>query len=645
MENRMSDFEFFPTTEQKENSNISRFMKKHKISSLDELSTKANSNLEWFWSAVEQEIGIVWDDPYQKVLDLSNGIPWPQWFVGGKTNIYKSSVERFCKIHPEKIAYTFFSEDGKISTTTYSQLDKKVCTLANALKNLGVKKGDVIAIYLPMIEESIITILASAKIGAIQTVIFSGYSSESLKIRLQDCKAKVLFVCDGFHRKGNPISQKKIIENATKDTEVKTIIVVPYKGVDKYEKSQKMVFFDQIVSNQDESCPTEVTDSQDPLFILYTSGTTGRPKGVVHLHGGFSVFAGHQASFLIDTTKNDVVFWPADIGWITGLVWNVYGLLIQGASAIIYDGAIDYPDFNRIWDLMEQNDASIFGISPTAVRLFKKNNVEPLKNHSLKKIKNIPTTGEPLDEDSWRWLFEKVGQKKIPIMNLSGGTEIGGAMLSVFPGMKLKPCTVGVPCPGMNLDVFDDNGKSVREKDGYLVIKSPWPAMTRGLLNDDNRYLQTYWSRFENVWFHGDYVFVDKDGLWYMKGRTDDVINVSGHRLSTAEIEHTAISHSKISDAASIAIPDEITGEAIVLFVVPKEDTVFLPSEMSDFISEKIGKIAKPKKIMVLSDLPKTRTGKIMRRLLKAKLLGLELGDLSSLENPQVLKEIAKNGG
>jgi len=292
---------------------------------------------------------------------------------------------------------------------------------------------------------------------------------------------------------------------------------------------------------------------------------------------------------------------------------------------------------------MEKNETTIFGISPTAVRLFKKNNVEPLKNHSLQKIKNIPTTGEPLDEDSWRWLFEKVGQKKIPIMNLSGGTEIGGAMLSVFPGMKLKPCTVGIPCPGMNLDVFDDNGNSVREKDGYLVIKSPWPAMTKGLLNDDNRYLQTYWSRFQNVWFHGDYVFVDKDGLWYMKGRTDDVINVSGHRLSTAEIEHTAISHPKISDAASVAIPDAITGEAIVLFVVPEKDSNFQPSEMNDFISAKIGKLAKPKEILVLSDLPKTRTGKIMRRLLKAKLLGFELGDLSSLENPQILEEIAKS--
>jgi acetyl-CoA synthetase len=641
----LSDFEFIPSKEQKENSNIYKFMKKYNITTLDQLSQKANNDLEWFWKEVEQYVGIVWDKPYQKVLDLSNGLPWSRWFIEGKTNIYKSTVEKFSKICPNKIAYTFVSEDGKTSQITYLELDKRVCKLANSLKSLGVQKGDVVAIYLPMIEESILAILASAKIGAIQTVIFSGYSSESLQIRLQDCKAKILFVSDGFERKGKKISQKNTVEVATQNTNIEKIIVVPYKGIDVYEKSKDILFYNDLISAQSESCLTEITDSEDPLFILYTSGTTGNPKGVVHVHGGFSVFVGHQAAFLIDTTQNDVILWPADIGWITGLVWNVYGLLIRGASAVIYDGALDYPSFDRIWDLLQDYNATIFGISPTAVRLFKKNNVEPLKLHSLDKIKNIPTTGEPLDEDSWRWLFEKVGNKKIPIMNLSGGTEIGGAMLSVFPGMKLKPSTVGVPCPGINLDVYDDKGNSIREKDGYLVIKSSWPGMTKSLLNDDQRYLQTYWSRFENVWFHGDYVFVDSDGLWYMKGRTDDVINVSGHRMSTAEIEHTAISHKKISDAASISIPDDITGEAIVLFIVPEEKTETpLDIEISDYISEKIGKLAKPKIVYVLSDLPKTRTGKIMRRLLRAKLLGLKLGDLTSLENPHVLEEFSRLG-
>ena len=618
-------------------------MKKHNITSLDELSIKSKNNLEWFWESVDKDIGIIWDEPYTKTLDMSNGIAWSKWFVNGKTNIYKSSVEKFAKQTPNKIAYHFISENGIETKLSYFELDSKVSKLANGLKSLGIKKGDIIAIYLPMIEEAIVSILAAAKIGAIQTIIFSGYSSESLQIRLQDCHAKILLTSDGFNRKGKSVSQKTTIESAIIDTDIEKIIMVSYMGIDQYKKSKKIQFYDELISTQSDSCDTEIMDSEDPLFILYTSGTTGKPKGVIHTHGGFSVFAGHQASYLVDIHQNDTLFWPADVGWITGLVWNVYGLLIMGASAIIYDGALDYPTEDRIWQILSKHNATIFGISPTAVRLFKKNNAQPLKKYSLDKLRNIPTTGEPLDEDSWWWLFEKVGNKKIPIMNLSGGTEIGGAMLSVFPGMKLKPSTVGIPVPGMNLDIVDDDGNSVREKNGYLVIKSPWPAMTRGLLHDDDRYIKTYWSRFENIWFHGDYVFADSDNLWYMHGRTDDVINVSGHRMSTSEIEHIVISHKKISDAASISIPDAITGEAIVVFfVADKKKYTNLEFEVIEHISNRIGKIAKPKHVFQLSDLPKTSTGKIMRRLLKTKLMGEELGDLSSLENPDILEEISK---
>ena len=618
-------------------------MQKHDIDSLEELSIKAVKDLAWFWKAVDKDVGIIWDKPYCKVFDSEKGIQWTKWFVGGKTNIYKSSVEKWIKSNPKKIAYHFVSEDGKESSLTYAQLDSKVSKLSNALKKLGIVKGDVIAIYLPMIEGAIVSILAAAKIGAVQTVIFSGYSSESLKIRLQDCKAKILITSDGFERKGKPISQKETVEKAIKDTIVEKVIVISYKKIDLYENDDKIIDYERLVESQKDTCPTEIMDSEDPLFILYTSGTTGKPKGGIHTHGGFSVFAGHQASYLIDQTPRDLLFWPADIGWITGLVWNVYGLLIKGSSAILYDGALDFPNIHRIWELLARYAVTIFGISPTAVRMFKKNNIYPLQNYSLEKIKNIPTTGEPLDEDSWWWLFENVGNKKIPIMNLSGGTEIGGAMLSVFPGMKIKPSTVGIPIPGMNLDVVDDNGNSVRNKNGYLVIKSPWPSMTRSLLNDNQRFVDTYWSRFNDIWFHGDYVYIDNDNLWYMQGRTDDVINVSGHRMSTAEIEHALISNEKISDAAAIAIPDEITGDAIVVFFVTDSKTQKISiTEISSFIAEKIGKLAKPKLIYELSDLPKTRTGKIMRRLLKSKLLGESLGDLSSLENPSVLDEIQK---
>ena len=641
----MSGFEFIPSEKQIKESNIFQFMQKHNISSLEELSERSKKNPEWFWQLVDKDIGIVWDKPYTKTLDTSNGIEWSKWFVGGKTNIYKSSVEKFAKQTPQKIAYNFVSEDGLRSKITYEELDSKTSKLANGLKSIGVRKGDVVAIYMPMIEEAILAILAASKIGAIQTVIFSGYSSESLHIRLKDCNAKILFISDGFYRKGKPISQKKSTEIAIQNTNIEKMIVVRYKGIDRYNESEKTIHYNEFVSSQNDVCSTEILDSEDPLFILYTSGTTGDPKGVVHSHGGFSVFAGHQSAYLIDMHKNDTLFWPADVGWITGLVWNVYGLLIIGANAVIYDGALDFPTSDRVWEILSNYRATIFGISPTAVRLFKKNNSKPLESYSLHDIKNIPTTGEPLDEDSWRWLFEKVGNRKIPIMNLSGGTEIGGAMLSVFPGMKLKPSTVGIPVPGMDLDVFDDEGNSVKNSNGYLVIKGPWPAMTRGLLNDKSRYIKTYWRRFPNVWFHGDYVYVDEDNLWYMRGRTDDVINVSGHRMSTTEIEHAAISHVKISDAASIAIPDELTGEAIVLFfVTEKRSEKMSESKILDYVSERIGKIARPKLVFQLSDLPKTRTGKIMRRLLKLKLLGKDLGDLSSLENPNILDEIPRLG-
>jgi acetyl-CoA synthetase len=381
-------------------------------------------------------------------------------------------------------------------------------------------------------------------------------------------------------------------------------------------------------------------DSEDPLFILYTSGTTGKPKGVVHTHGGFAVYAGHQASYLIDLTPQDVLFWPADIGWITGQVWNVYGLLEVGATAILYDGAIDHPNPYRLFEILSKHGITIFGTSPTAIRLFRKYGVNPRKKYNLEKIRIIPTTGEPIDEESWWWAYEKIGDKKIPIMNLAGGTEIGGAMLSVFPGMKLKPTTVGMPCPGFDLDIIDEGKQSITNRKGFLIIRSPWPSITRGLLGDNTRYIKAYWSQYGDVWFHGDYVVRDSDGLWYMHGRVDDVINVSGHRLSTVEIEQTISQHQNVLDCAAISIPDDITGEAIIVFVIPKNKDQDLERQIQDWVSAKIGKLARPKSVHVISDMPKTRTGKIMRRLLRAKILGESLGDLSGLENPQVLDEI-----
>ncbi|MBM3903663.1 MAG: acetate--CoA ligase [Thaumarchaeota archaeon] len=616
-------------------------MQKHNISSLQELHKKSISNIDWYWGAVNDDIGIVWDKKYTIVSDFSAGKPWTKWFTDGKLNIINSTVTKFAKKTPDKIAYHFVSENNMERKITYLQLENQVNKLANGLLSFGVKKGDVVAIYMPMILESIVIILACAKIGAIQTTIFSGYSSDALNIRLQDSNAKILFVSDGFSRKGKPISQKEAAQKALEQTSIEKVIVVPYCNTDRYKFSNNILDYAKLVYDQPEICHTRTMDSEDPLFILYTSGTTGKPKGVIHTHGGFAVYAGHQASYLIDLTPEDVLLWPADIGWITGQVWNVYGLLEIGATAVIYDGAIDYPNQDRVWELLSKYGVTIFGISPTATRMFRKSGVTPREKYNLSKIRIIPTTGEPIDEESWWWLYEKIGNKKIPIMNLAGGTEIGGAMLSVFPGMKLKPTTVGMPCPGFDLDIIDENQNSLVNQKGFLVIKTPWPTMTRSLLGDDSRYLQTYWSQYKDVWFHGDFVVRDSDMLWYMHGRVDDVISVSGHRLSTVKIERVVSSHPKVVDSAAISTPDDITGEAIVVFVVLSDKSIQdIQVQIQNHVSDKIGKLARPKSVHVISDMPKTRTGKVMRRLLKAKLLGESLGDLSGLENPSILDEI-----
>lgn len=643
-------FDFVPTPGQASGSNVYRFMRRHGIGSVERLRERAAADPAWFWGAVGDDVGVVWDGPYSEVLDTSAGAAWPRWFVGGRTNIARSSLERHAAAAPGRVAYHFVSESGAASAVTYAELESEASMLANGLRSAGIGRGDVVGIFMPMMREAVAAIFACAKIGAVQTVIFSGYGPDALRVRLRESGARLLVTCDGFWRRGRAVSQKGAVLGALGDTQVERVVVARYGGVDGGYDYDGGVFvpYDRMVSGQPADCPAEPMDSDDPLFILYTSGTTGRPKGVVHAHGGFSVFAGHQAAYLLDLGASDVLFWPADIGWITGLVWNVYGLAMTGATAVLYDGALDYPDSSAVWRLLERYGVTVFGTSPTAVRMFRRSGVDPRSVARLGGIRNIAATGEPMDADSWDWLLERVGGGRIPVTNLSGGTEIGGAMLSVLPGMSLRRSTVGMPCPGMDLDVVDDDGMPVHNRRGYLVIRSPWPAMTRGLLNDPDGYIRTYWSRFPGVWFHGDYVLRDSDGLWYMLGRVDDVINVSGHRLGTAEIEQAASSHPAVSEAASVSIPDEITGEAIVVFAVLREGRRLPASgtaaEISGLVSERVGRVARPKHVCIVADLPRTRTGKIMRRLLRARCAGEPPGDLSSLENPGALDGIPRLG-
>jgi len=611
------------------NSNISRFMKKHGISSWRQLVERANSDIGWYWDAVNKDLGIEWFQKYDKVFDSSAGVPWTKWFVNGKCNIVANAIDRHAKSQPDKIAYIFSNERGS-TKITYRELDEQVSRLAGALEKAGIKKDDRVAIYLPMIPEAFYAIFACSKIGAVHTTIFSGFSAQALHSRLVDSKAKMLITTDTMTRRGKEISLVDQWQKAVQGTDVQRVVNV---GRD----------YDAFV-NDAPKAQTRPMDSEDPLFILYTSGTTGQPKGTLQVHGGFMVVSAQQAAYLIDMKPDDVLFWYADVGWITGQVWVVYGSPIVGATALVYDDTLDYPTPDSWCRLIDEHKVTIFGAAPTAIRSFMKNNVQ-VEKHDFSSLRMLAATGEPINSEAWQWYFENVGKRRCPVINLSGGTEIGGAILSVLPVMPLKPCTVGCQIPGFDADVFDDSGKRVSE--GYLVIKKPWPSMTRGLLNNPDRFIDTYWSKYDNIWYHGDIVLVDSDGLWYMRGRADDVIKVAGHRIGTAEVEAAAASHPAVAEAVAIGKPDELKGEAVVICVVVKDgyyktDDGDLKKEIVKRVEDSIGRFARPEEVRIVSELPRTRTGKLVRRLVRAKIAGENMAaqDLSTVENPWSLDKI-----
>jgi acetyl-CoA synthetase len=608
------------------NSNITRFMNKHGISGWRELVQRANGDIEWYWDAVNEDLDIQWFQKYNKVYDSSEGLPWTKWFIDGKCNIISNAIDRHAKRQPHKVAYIFANEFGS-RKITYKELDDEVSKLASALLKAGIKKGDVIGIYMPMIPEAFYAIFACSKIGAVHSTIFSGFSAHALHSRLVDSKAKMLITAQSVRRRGKEIDLKAQWLNAVQGTGVSMVVSVGGN-------------YNDFVKNAG-SANTEVMDSEDPLFILYTSGTTGEPKGTLQVHGGFMVVAAQQTAYLVDIKPDDVLFWYADIGWITGQVWVVYGSPIIGATAVIYDDALDYPDPDTWCKLIEGHKVSIFGAAPTAIRLFMKKNVRT-RNYDLSSLRILAATGEPINREAWIWYFENVGNNRCPVINLSGGTEIGGAIVSALPVMPLRPCTVGCPIPGFDADIFDDGGISARE--GYLVIKKPWPSMTRGLLNNPGRFVDNYWSKYKGVWYHGDIVLVDSDGLWYMCGRADDIIKVSGHRIGVAEVEGAAASLQAVAEAVAVGKPDELKGEVIVVCAVVKDGHTAsdIKEEIIKKVEESIGRFARPQEVRVVAELPKTRTGKLVRRLVRAKVAGdsITKQDLSTLENPWALDDI-----
>jgi len=640
----MSEIVWRPSEDYIEKANITRFMKKHDIKDYDELIKRSTEDLEWFWNEVIKDLNIEWYKPYDKVFDDSKGIQWTKWFIGGRINIVHNCLDRHAKSDKKNnIAIIWEDENGNVRKLTYVELFREVNKFANALKELGVKKGDRIGIYMPMVPEIVVGFLAGIKIGAILIPIFSGFGGHALASRLDIAGAKILLTADGSVRRGKTIEIKKEADKALDNVSTLEHVVV-YKrlGIKIPWKDGRDIWWEDIASKKSDECDTEQMDSEDYAMIIFSSGTTGKPKGTVHTHGGALAQIAKELGYYFDVKDDDVFFWLTDIGWMMG-PWMIIGVQNFGGAIVIFEGAPNYPNPDRLWELVERHKITSFGISPTAIRLLMRYGDKWVKKYDLSSLRFLGSTGEPWDPDSWNWFFEKVGNKKIPIINISGGTEIVGCFLSPLPITALKPCTLRGPGLGMDIDVFDDDGKPIRGKMGHLVAKKPAPSMTRGFWNEPERYIDTYWSRWPNVWYHGDWAKVDKDGFWSLHGRSDDTIKIAGRRTGPAEIEAALIEHPAVSEAATIGVPDEIKGEDIVCFVMLKPD--YEPSEeireeLKNQVVKIMGKTLKPRDIKFVGDLPKTRSAKIVRRIIKAAFLGREVSDISAVENPNAIEEI-----
>jgi acetyl-CoA synthetase len=635
-----------PYGDYKTKSNIKRFMRKHKIKNYDELIKKSIADTEWFWDAALKDLGVEWYEPYTKVLDASAGFPWAKWFVGGKMNIVHNCLDRHAlSWRRNKLAFIWEADDGSVRTVYYWQLYNEVNRLANALKSLGIRKGDAVGIYMPMVPEIVTVLMGCLKIGAVAIPVFSGFGATALATRLADAEAKLLFTADGSARRGKLVQIKKEADKAVAMTpSIKNVVVLKRMGVDIDFKEGRDIWWHDIVPKQSSQCETEKLDAEDYSLIIYTSGTTGKPKGTVHTHAGCMAQMAKELGYYFDVKEEDTFFWVTDIGWMMG-PWEIIGVQNFGGTYLIFEGAPDYPQPDRLWDVCERHGVTILGISPTAIRLLMRSGVDWVKKHDLSKIRILGSTGEPWDPESYQWFFEHVGGKRCPIINISGGTEIVGCLMAPLPITSLKPCTLRGPGLAMDIDVYDEDGKPIRGGIGHLVCKKPAPSMTKGFLKDPDRYIATYFSRWPNIWYHGDWAHIDEDGYWFLHGRADDTIKVSGRRTGPAEIEAALIEHPAVSEAAAIGAPHEIKGEGVVCFVVlhpayqPSDE---LRNELKEQVVKIMGKTLRPEDLRFVTALPKTRSAKIVRGVIRKKWLGQEIGDIASIENPDAIEEIAR---
>ena len=634
-----------PTPEVIERSRLRQFMDRQQIGSFEELVERAGRDYAWFWDAMVHDLGIHFYKGYDRVVDISRGEPWAKWWIGGKMNIVSSCLDRHLERGlGDKLALIWEGEDGEVRRLTYAQLSAEVCRFAGALRRLGVEKGDRVGLFMPLTPEVAIALLACAKLGAVFIPLFSGYGPGAIASRLNDGEAKVLVCADGFYRRGQVVPMKEVADRALLDAETVKHCIVHRRIVrDIPWTLGRDHVWDVLVEDEPEQLHTTRLDPEDPLMIIYTSGTTGRPKGAIHVHGGFPIKTAQDLAHGFDMGSDDVLFWFTDIGWMMG-PWLILGSLLHGGTMVLYEGSPDTPGPDRLWRMVEDHKVTILGVSPTLVRGLMAHGDEPAKMHDLSSLRVLGGTGEPWNPDPFNWFFKTVGGGRLPVINYTGGTEIAGGILCGNVISRIRPCSFAGPLPGMAADVLDDQGRSVRGEVGELAIRAPWPGMTRGFWHDDERYLATYWSRFPGVWVHGDWAYIAEDGLWYVLGRSDDTIKVAGKRLGPAEVESILVGHRAVAESAAVGVPDELKGEALVCFVVLRQDqqpSEELATELKDMVAAALGKPLRPNAVEFVADLPKTRNAKILRRVVKAVYLGLEPGDLSSLENPAALEAIS----
>jgi acetyl-CoA synthetase len=615
-----------------------------------DLYAQAESDPEAFWAGIARE-AISWSKPFDSTLEWD--LPFAKWFVGGELNVSYNCVDRNVeKGLGNKVAYHWIGEPGDTRTITYADLHREVQKAANALKELGIEKGDRVAIYMPMIPELPIAMLACARLGAPHTVVFAGFSAEALGGRINDCEAKLVITADGSYRRGKAMPLKAAVDEALASSPTVEHVLMVRRLADAAPDTTivegRDVWWHDAVDRQPPSCPPTPVDSEHMLYLLYTSGTTAKPKGIVHTTAGYLVGTSYTHEMIFDVKPDDVYWCAADIGWVTGHSYIVYGPLANATTGVLYEGSPDVPAWDRWWQIIEDYKVTILYCAPTAIRAFmKQGDAHPAK-HDLSSLRVLGSVGEPINPEAWLWYHEHIGGSRTPIVDTWWQTETGMILITPLPGVTTtKPGSATFPFPGIEADVVDGEGRSVPfGGGGYLVLKRPWPAMLRGIYGDPERYKETYWSRFPGMYFAGDGAKRDKDGYFWLLGRVDDVMNISGHRLSTTEIESALVSHPAVAEAAVVGAPDPITGEAINAFVILRlgsDPTPELGEELRKHVATKISPIAKPKSLMFTPDLPKTRSGKIMRRLLRDIAQGNKLGDTTTLADAAVVETIREN--